>query len=115
MPCPYVAPAILCHPSRMFVTIPKLLRWFIPESHGCEEDGKQNRVEKRCEKASAQVQAHRAETVGRIVAGTAGLRNSRRDRAGDREGAQRSSRVGRRGCDHGRRRKHFSRRPAKRI
>ena len=28
--------------SRMFVTIPKLLRSFIPETHGCEENAKQD-------------------------------------------------------------------------
>jgi len=37
---PCVAAAILCHPLQMFVTIPKLLRLFIPETHGGEKDGK---------------------------------------------------------------------------
>src|ERR1700722_17350590 len=97
----------------MFVTIPKLLRSNIPETPGCEENGKQDCFEKRCEKESAQVQAHRSEAVRRVHAGAAGLRNSRRDGARDRERAQGSSRVGGRGCNHGRRRKYFSRRPAK--
>src|SRR5580693_9387262 len=85
--------AFVSQEPRIFVTIPKLLRSVIAETHGGEKDVKQERAEKCSEKESAQVQAHRFETIGRIAPGAAGIWHPRRDDSGDRERAEGSSRA----------------------
>src|SRR5215475_3574230 len=97
----------------MFVTIPKLLRSIIPETHGGKKDG--NQEQWRLEKTSAEVQAHRSEAFGRIAAGAAGIWHSRRNNPSDRQRVEGSSRARCRNRDYGRRWQYFSRRAPARI